>query len=1648
MDDEVEPDEGGMDDEPGSELFEGDAYDAVLEELDSQGSHRLSFDELSGETLRAASADAIMPPLEAPPEPMEDDLVEERWVPPGEETTVSDKPVLPPSFPLRVLLWNIADLGGGPSGTLPVRKQWTISALAHVIRVAKPDVATILELKKKGGARLVEPKRPVPMQQNAGRSGSGKKLAELVRLARHFVEPGGYNVKYAAPNEVARVTELEAALLNDLARFFSARVRRTIWPGFDASSSPDPGWSDLTRSLGDDTLARLDENIEKGWGACEPELVERFGRPRRKAAEDTDEDKDPRLVALDIDVNKRPEHKLKVYRLLCVRLLVEEGYYDWLQPYHSRYEANEKKKGEPGAEERVKRNDLAELAVSQLRLHCGMLFQYFLAIVGGLAPEKPPSVRQIGLENILHRANDEHLQRVYEAKYADYLERKNDTEDAPETHAGLREFLRIRDELNAQCEARGEESYASWPETVPDQPIKGLYTQDEAYGVLWRKSKVEVDATAISYLSAYVARRDSESAPLKMEVGAGQEDAEAAGVLEMDEGGEEEDAETASPVKSLFSKREPLRIPVRLAKVKDAPAVGVVAWHPPAPGDRNKEARGRDFPTFLQYCKDERREKSLGVILSDLNIDTARPKKERAPDETPYIDTCIPRLSFHQFFATLLGPGADASHLYTQADQRSTIAKSVFDDWAVNSKHDFGGGSHQLLRTLLNEHINPAVFAPIKTAKGHELQAPLTSGEELLGYIESFVTPPQQRYGASGYDKILVYSPRADGWTLKQSSVFVIPFPMALADAKEEGLFFIHGKLLPTHLQPFWRLIQTEDGELPEEERIFDKLRGSDVKLMGSDDARWEALMVAAKKLSDHMPLVSDLQLVYNGQDALVIEEEPLLLPTGSPELEALEALCLAFQKSMGSAEEATRALDDILEAAARVPEADHPRAGALVADAMQVRETLDVLRAEGFDTADFWGKRPVLESDGGGRGAANGVSLDTYLTFIGQARVPNAGGGNCLFRTLSQLLFGTERHHADVRQAVVNHLDDLLAGTVQDDGGLVGPLPVAAFRQHMELMLDWHREAWPNQLAYRRVVGTDEWRQYLRAMSRDGVWGDHVALAAASHLFGVRFDLHARTSNASYWTDLVDFVPRTEGHEAARTLLIANLGNTHYEAVGPMGAALPEEEALPPVLIPLCAPRRRAEEGVPQPAQKSEAKASSSPTQGASSSPLKGPVHLWPSTTYFKKDTPAHHLHALFLFGENDVEKKKSRQQKSEQHSTQAVIRLNPNALGIRTCWFSGVGMLDKDLARNQQAIDEDCDEALQLLKSGAYMTLVVPWDHTTNTVDIGTGVADLPAGAPQTWAHLQKKIQELIDWANARLGTVMVVPQAAVLVPSVVQQQASDLYMQEVSDAMLKAPALGDDSSTSVVGASNVVSLRTLLFSGASSPETGLLSDVDYEKNKAMLDEDLEELSRRVESGQFRRLVLPRDEEHQIVLGTELGRLDVNAPRTLDYLRKRLEALCKRCEEIHVIPASALMEDEDREDGNGMQGVQESQSLSASGDLPAPNRLKRTRSDRDKVVFAGEEEEARLPGEDESALKKHKDRSSRAFATFRPSSSVDPDVAVKDRPKRTRSQRDGLEDEEPPPGLPEEDESAIKKKKEAPQGEEEAEEDQAGGM
>lgn len=78
----------------------------------------------------------------------------------SQNTGIVDTFVTAPPRELRVMAWNLQDLGGGPSRG-PTRSDETIRRIAHVIRELDPDICALLEVKLSG--RL--PPKPQPPPQ-------------------------------------------------------------------------------------------------------------------------------------------------------------------------------------------------------------------------------------------------------------------------------------------------------------------------------------------------------------------------------------------------------------------------------------------------------------------------------------------------------------------------------------------------------------------------------------------------------------------------------------------------------------------------------------------------------------------------------------------------------------------------------------------------------------------------------------------------------------------------------------------------------------------------------------------------------------------------------------------------------------------------------------------------------------------------------------------------------------------------------------------------------------------------------------------------------------------------------------------------------------------------------------------------------------------------------------------------------------------------------------------------------------------------------------------------------------------------------------------------------------------------------------------
>mmetsp|Transcript_115309 Transcript_115309/g.330981 ORF Transcript_115309/g.330981 Transcript_115309/m.330981 type:complete len:184 (-) Transcript_115309:95-646(-) len=116
------------------------------------------------------------------------------------------------------------------------------------------------------------------------------------------------------------------------------------------------------------------------------------------------------------------------------------------------------------------------------------------------------------------------------------------------------------------------------------------------------------------------------------------------------------------------------------------------------------------------------------------------------------------------------------------------------------------------------------------------------------------------------------------------------------------------------------------------------------------------------------------------------------------------------------------------------------------------------------------------------------------------------AGDGNCQFRALSDQLYGSEDHHASVRQLVVAQL-------TKEPDRYTGFVP-------------------------------GRFRDYVGGMARDGTWGDHVTLQAAADALGV--EIHVLTD---FLTDgYLEVVPKER--KSQRVLRISFWAEVHYNSV------------------------------------------------------------------------------------------------------------------------------------------------------------------------------------------------------------------------------------------------------------------------------------------------------------------------------------------------------------------------------------------------------------------------------------------------------------------------------------------------------------------
>ncbi|XP_060201508.1 OVARIAN TUMOR DOMAIN-containing deubiquitinating enzyme 12-like isoform X1 [Lycium barbarum] len=123
-------------------------------------------------------------------------------------------------------------------------------------------------------------------------------------------------------------------------------------------------------------------------------------------------------------------------------------------------------------------------------------------------------------------------------------------------------------------------------------------------------------------------------------------------------------------------------------------------------------------------------------------------------------------------------------------------------------------------------------------------------------------------------------------------------------------------------------------------------------------------------------------------------------------------------------------------------------------------------------------------------------------------------GDGNCQFRALSDQFYRTPEHHKFVRQQIVTQL-----------------------KAHPEIYEGYVPMAYD---------------EYLKRMSENGEWGDHVTLQAAADSYGVKVFVLTSFKDTYY----IEILPKDQ--KSNRVIYLSFWAEVHYNSIYPQGDFLP----------------------------------------------------------------------------------------------------------------------------------------------------------------------------------------------------------------------------------------------------------------------------------------------------------------------------------------------------------------------------------------------------------------------------------------------------------------------------------------------------------
>jgi len=144
------------------------------------------------------------------------------------------------------------------------------------------------------------------------------------------------------------------------------------------------------------------------------------------------------------------------------------------------------------------------------------------------------------------------------------------------------------------------------------------------------------------------------------------------------------------------------------------------------------------------------------------------------------------------------------------------------------------------------------------------------------------------------------------------------------------------------------------------------------------------------------------------------------------------------------------------------------------------------------------------------------------------------APDGNCQMRSLADQIHGDENYHIDVRSKIMSWLSKNEKFTIDESGSTT-----------LGDFID--RDHYPR------------WATYVSYMSRNGSWGDHITLVAASEVYNAQIAIISNVDDGGAGQYMTTIMPRSK--KPTKTINLSHWHEMHYNSLHPVGGKVGSRE-------------------------------------------------------------------------------------------------------------------------------------------------------------------------------------------------------------------------------------------------------------------------------------------------------------------------------------------------------------------------------------------------------------------------------------------------------------------------------------------------------